>query len=92
MDNEVKGGTEPFIGFTMDKKEADTLYAEIVRARNGLRYALKGEKLADAGYYFGWLDKCLTRLGQAMPDCVKCTAKQDFADDPQAGGGGNKPN
>lgn len=48
-------------------EEATLLWCRFVRARDGLRKALKKQNLGDAGYYFGWLDAELTKLKEATP-------------------------
>jgi hypothetical protein len=94
------------ITLTISEQDASELLTTALRSRNGLRKALEEGNLGDAGYFFGWLDVCLTRLGQAIPHDIKDPTKKDIAkandaymsgetDRPDIiafGGGGNKPN
>ncbi len=87
------------VTLNMAPEAADHVFANIVRARDGLRQAVREETLGDVGYFLGWLDHELTTLGDAVPDKHKSIAKDDIKNyramdisAPQHGGGGRKPN
>ncbi len=76
----------------MDEKRSEELFTALVRTRNGLRYAIAEKNGPEIGFYFGWLDAYLTEVANACPECVKETIKAQIkGGDPQAGGGGEKP-
>lgn len=86
--------------------EAERLFAELVRARNGVRNAIRANNIADIGFFFGWLDASLTKVADSCPQSVKRIAREEYSarlgGAPATvgghggiagplGGGGNKP-
>ena len=82
-----------YVTLTLRQFEAEKLYVEMIRARNGLRESIRKGHIGDAGYFFGWLDACMTKMADNCPQRVKRQAMDEARGDARPlGGGGNKPN
>lgn len=78
--NETGEIKHPHVTLTLNASEAEVLYVQMLRARDGLRNAIRANNGGDIGYFFGWLDACMTKLADNCPQSVKRIAIEDARD------------